>query len=87
MRALREVKGFWVEIPRERRAGRHEIFHVEKKYVAELGEEAQVWYCRDRDNKRLKVSVFRHTPYYHEIGNEEFYKALEEISPDNNPDG
>jgi hypothetical protein len=55
MRALREVKGFWVEIPRERRAGRHEIFHVEKKYVAELGEEAQVWYCRDRDNKRLIV--------------------------------
>lgn len=69
MRELEEEIGrLWVELPRERRESRHDIRHVNKKYVLDPGGEIQVWYCRDRDNEMFIVLLFRWTPYYYEWG-------------------
>jgi len=63
-----EVGRLWVEIPLERRGSRHDIRHVYRRYVLDPGGEVQVLYCRDSDDERFIVLVYRHTPYYYEVG-------------------
>jgi len=61
-----EVGRLWVEIPLERREGRHDIRHIDRRYVLDPCGEVQVLYCRDSNDDRFIVLVFRHTPYYYE---------------------
>jgi len=63
-----EVKRLWVEIPLERRESRHDIRHVDRRYVLDPCGEVQAWYCRDSNDDRFIVLVYRHTPYYYEWG-------------------
>jgi len=69
LRGLEEEVGrLWVEIPLERRESRHDIRHIDRRYVLDPCGEVQVWYCRDSNDDRFIVLVFRHTPYYYEWG-------------------
>jgi len=63
-----EVRRLWVEIPLEQREGRHDIRHVDRRYVLDPCGEVQAWYCRDSNDERLIALAFRHTPYYYGWG-------------------
>ena len=63
-----EVGRLWVEIPPGAEEGRHDIRHINRRYVLDPWGEVQVWYCRDSDGERFIVLAFRHTPYYYEWG-------------------
>ena len=63
-----EVGRLWVEIPLERRGSRHDIRHIDRRYVLDPWGEVQVWYCRDSNDDRFIVLVYRYTPYYYEWG-------------------
>jgi len=61
LRGLEEEVGrLWVEIPLERRGSRHDIRHIDRRYVLDPCGEVQVWYCRDSDDERFIVLAFRH---------------------------
>jgi len=63
-----EVGRLWVEIPLERRGSRHDIRRVDRRYFLDPCGEVQVLYCRDSNDERFIVLVYRHTPYYYEWG-------------------
>ena len=63
-----EVKRLWVEIPKERRKSRHDIEHIDREYILDLGGEVRVWCCRDSDGERFVVLVFRYVKYFYEWG-------------------